>query len=69
MTQKMNETQADAYVTAAAAAVNLPVDPAHRPGVVAFVRLAAEMADILDEADLGAHEAALAPVFRLPDAE
>lgn len=49
----MNLAEADAYVGAAAQAVGLPIDPAHRPGVVAYFALAAEMAALVMAAPLG----------------
>lgn len=58
---------ADALVASASAAVGLTIDPAYLPGVVSFVKLAADMAATLDLADLPPDDGALAPVFRLPD--
>jgi len=57
-----NEFDAEAYATAAAAAVGLPLDPAHLPGVVLNLRLAARMAGIVEGLALTPAEEA-APVF------
>ena len=46
---------AEAYVDAAAALIGLPLDPAHRPGVVLNLERIAQMAALVME-------------FRLPDA-
>lgn len=56
------------HLDAAAALIGLPVAPAHRPGVLAFLGLAAEMAAVLDRAPVPAATAPLAPVLCLPDA-
>ncbi len=37
----------EAYVDAAAAALNLPLSPLHRPGTLQYFALAASMADLL----------------------
>lgn len=50
------------YVDRAAAAVALPIDPAHRPGVVLHLQRAATLAGPLLEFELPA-DAELAPVF------
>lgn len=59
----MTEEQAEAFVNAAAAALDLPVDPAHRPGVIANLRLAARMAALVEAKALTVHQEP-APVFR-----
>jgi hypothetical protein len=51
----MTPQQIEAYVDAAAAALQLPLDPAHRPGVLTYFALAAGMAELV-----GAHPLALA---------
>ena len=51
----MTPTQTEAYVDAAAAALDLPLRPDHRPGVLRFFALAAEMAAVVDAVPLGAH--------------
>jgi hypothetical protein len=54
---------ADAYVDAASRALNLPLDPAHRPGVVANMQRIAHFAAIVMEPPLDeGYEPA--PVFR-----
>lgn len=63
----LTEPRAAAHAAAAAATVGLPIDPAHMPGVVRFLMLAADMAAILDAAPLHPDDDALAPVLRLPD--
>jgi hypothetical protein len=50
----MTPAQIEAYVDAAAAALQLPLNPAHRPGVLGYFALAAGMADLV-----GAHPLAL----------
>lgn len=49
----MSAADVEAYVDAAAAAIGLPIDPAHRPGVVRYVALAAQMAELVMTAPLG----------------
>jgi 16S rRNA (guanine527-N7)-methyltransferase len=51
-----------AYVDAAAAALDLPIAPAHRPGVLRYFALAASMAELVDAHAL-AHADEPAPVF------
>jgi len=58
----MDRERIEAYVDAAAAALDLPLAPAHRPGVLAYFALAAELADAVMAAPLGACDEA-APVF------
>ncbi len=50
----MTPAQIEAYVDAAAAALQLPLSAAHRPGVLYYFRLASEMAALV-----GAHPLAL----------
>jgi hypothetical protein len=54
---------AGAYVDAAAALIGLPIDPAHRPGVVVNLERIAQMAALVMEFALP-EEAEPAPVFR-----
>jgi len=58
----MNAQRIEAYVDAAAAALDLPLAPAHRPGVLAYLALAAELAESVASAPLGICDEA-APVF------
>lgn len=58
----------DRHLDAAAALIGLPVAPEHRPGVLAFLGLAATMATVLDSAAMPAATAPLAPVLHLPEA-
>ena len=44
----MTADEIETYVDAAAAALNLPLAPQHRPGVVGYFALAASMAALLD---------------------
>jgi hypothetical protein len=53
---------AEAYAKAAAAAVGLPLDPRHVPGVVMNLKLAARMAAMVEGMPLGIADEA-APVF------
>jgi len=48
-------TQTEAYVDAAAAALDLPLRPDHRPGVLRFFALAADMAAVVDAVPLEPH--------------
>lgn len=59
----MNEEQAEAYLKAMAALLALPIDPAHRPGIIANLRLAARMAAMVEGRALAIHDEP-APVFR-----
>ena len=52
----------EAYVDAAAAALDLPLAAAHRPGVLAYFALAAELAEAVAGARLCVSDEA-APVF------
>jgi hypothetical protein len=54
----------EAYVDAAAALIGLPLDPAHRPGVVLNMRRLAEMAALVMEFPLP-DDTEAAPVFTL----
>ena len=58
----MDRERIEAYVDAAAAVLDLPLAPAHRPGVLAYFALAAELADAVMAAPLGASDEP-APVF------
>lgn len=58
----------EAYVDAVSAMLDIGIAEDHRPGVVRFLGLAAEMAAILDSAPLDDDELALAPVFLPPAA-
>ena len=43
----MTPSQIEAYVDAAAAALSLPLSAEHRPGVLRYFALAADMAELL----------------------
>jgi hypothetical protein len=58
----MDRQRIEAYVDAAAAALDLPIAPAHRPGVLAYFALAAELAETVAGTPLGVGDDA-APVF------
>ena len=58
----MDPQRIEAYVDAAAAALDLPLAAAHRPGVLAYFALAAELAESVAAAPLGVCDEA-APVF------
>jgi Protein of unknown function (DUF4089) len=58
----MHPERIEAYVDAAAAALALPLDPAHRPGVLRYFALAAELAELVMAAPLGPLDEP-APVF------
>ena len=49
----MTPAQIEAHVDAVAATLGLPLDPAHRPGVLRYFALAAQMAALLDAQPLG----------------
>ena len=51
----MTPAQTEAYVDATAAALGLNLRPDHRPGVLRFFALAAEMAAVIDAVPLAAH--------------
>lgn len=69
MREDFTDEDAATYIAAASKTVDLKIDPAYLPGVVQFVKLAAEMAATLDKADLDSDDAPLAPIYRLPDPE
>jgi Protein of unknown function (DUF4089) len=54
---------AESYVDIAAALIGLPLDPAHRPGVILNVQRIAEMAELVMAFPLP-EETEPAPVFR-----
>jgi len=56
----------EAYVDAAAGFLGLPIDEERWPGVLMFMRLAAEMAASLDAAPLDEDELAPLPVYLPP---
>lgn len=58
----MTPAQIEAYVDAAAAALDVPLGPQHRPGVLQFFALAAGFAAQLQAVPLEAHDDP-APVF------
>jgi hypothetical protein len=58
----MTPLQIEAYVEAAAAALDLPLSAEHRPGVLQFFALAAGFAAQLQAVPLDAHDDP-APVF------
>ena len=59
----MTPAQTEAYVDAAAAALNLPLRAEDRPGVLRFFALAAEFGAVIDAVPLEAH-AESAVVFK-----
>ena len=52
----MTPPQIEAYVDAAAAALDLPLSAEHRPGVLQFFALAAGFAEQLQAVPLDAHD-------------
>ena len=58
----MTQTEIEAYVDAAARTLALPLAPAHRPGVVQYLALAASMAELIGAHPLGLDDEP-APVF------
>jgi len=52
----MTPQQIEAYVDAAAAALDLPIAPEHRPGVLRYFALAADMAALTEAVDLAPHD-------------
>ncbi|WP_342130319.1 AtzG-like protein [Hydrogenophaga sp. OTU3427] len=50
----MSPDQIEAYVDAAAAALALPLEPAHRDGVLRYFALAAQFADQVQAVELDA---------------
>lgn len=65
----MSRFDADAHIDAAAQAVGLNVAPEHREGVKRFLLIAAQMRDLLEEAELDPRECAPAPVYTPPGGE
>jgi len=57
------EFDAEAHARVAAAAIGLPIDPAHLPGVVMNLRLAARMAAVVESLPLTPADEQ-APVYR-----
>jgi len=56
----MTSVEASAAVDAAAALLDLPLDPLHRPGVLRYFALAADMAALVEAVPLlPQHEAAV----------
>jgi len=51
----MTPEQIEAFVDASAAALDLSLRPEHRPGVLGFLALAAEMAAIVESVPLAPH--------------
>lgn len=49
----MNDKELAAYVDAAAAALQLPIAPEHRPGVLHYFALAASLAELVNAHPLG----------------
>ena len=58
-----------AYITSASGLQDLEIDPAYLRGVQQFMKLAHEMSRTLDRVPLEANDAALGPVFRLPESD
>jgi hypothetical protein len=52
----MTPKQIEAYVDASATALNLPLRPDHRPGVLRYFGLAAEFAAVVESVPLGPHD-------------
>jgi 1-carboxybiuret hydrolase subunit AtzG-like protein len=52
----MTSDEIERYVDACAAALQLPIAPEHRPGVLRYFALAASFADELDAVPLGPHD-------------
>lgn len=52
----MTPGQIEDYVDAAAAALELPLDASHRPGVLQYLALAAGFADIVNAVPLSPHD-------------
>jgi len=52
----MSPALIEAYVDAAAAALDLPLAPEHRPGVLRYFALAAEMAALVHGLPLSVHD-------------
>ena len=62
------EAQLEAHIDTASALVGLTVAGEHRPGVRAFLAVAAGFAATLEGAPLDPSELAFAPVYLPPDA-
>lgn len=60
--RRVTEDEAAAYLREAAAAIALPIDPDHAPGVVANLLLAARMAGLVEGRSLDITQEP-APVF------
>ena len=58
----MSEFDAEAYARQAAAAINLPLNPAHLPGVTMNLALAKRMAGLIEQVKLSPADEA-APVY------
>ena len=54
----MTPDQIETYVDAACAALQLPLAPGHRPGVLSYFALAAGFADLLNAVPLEPHDEA-----------
>lgn len=52
----MEPARLEAYVDAAAAAIDLPIDPHHRPGVLRYFALAAGLAEQVMALPLGVED-------------
>ena len=52
----MTPEQVEAYVDAAAAALQLPIAPEHRPGVLRYFALAASFAEQVEAVPLAPHD-------------
>ncbi len=52
----MTPKKTEAYVDAAAAALNLTLRPDHRPGVLRYFALAAEFAAVVEAVPLDVHD-------------
>jgi hypothetical protein len=65
----MTDQEIETYVTAAATALQLPIAPEHRPGVLQYFALAASMAELVNAHKLTVADdpaAAFIPVEALP---
>ena len=51
----MSPEQIEAYVDASASALDLPLRPEHRAGVLRYFALAADMAELVDAVALDVH--------------
>ena len=52
----MTPREIEAYVDAAAAALNLPLSPLHRPGTLQYFALAASMAELVAGHPMGVED-------------